>query len=43
MATAGAHLRNNAAKHIYWGQDYIKRAYRSPFPAWSHTRAVNWY
>ena len=43
MATAGADWRTNASTQITWGLGYIDNRYGTPWAAWAHSQARNWY
>ncbi|MFI1990388.1 lytic transglycosylase domain-containing protein [Actinoplanes sp. NPDC020271] len=43
MAAFGADWKTNPATQIKWGLDYIKKRYKTPCGAWSHSEQYNNY
>jgi hypothetical protein len=43
MATFGSDWKTNPVTQIKWGLDYIKKRYKTPCAAWSHSQSTGWY
>jgi len=43
MKSAGKDWRKGATTQIKWGLKYIKKRYKTPCKAWSHSKRTGWY